>query len=231
MLFRSDLIATYVEKILKKGAKVTVVSSDKDLMQLYKKGVRIFDPMKNKFISEEDIQTKFGVDASKVIDVQSLAGDSSDNVPGVPGIGVKTAAELINKYGTLEKLLKSSGEIKQNKRRETLIENKDKALISKQLVTLMKDAPIDRELSEFKLKEIDKDKLYAFLREMEFNRLLSSVISAYGEPKLSGTLNESKSLEKQQTINNKNYHLIKNSDRSEERRVGKECRSRWSPYH
>jgi DNA polymerase-1 len=162
-------------------------------MQLYKKGVRIFDPMKNKFISEEDIQTKFGVDASKVIDVQSLAGDSSDNVPGVPGIGVKTAAELINKYGTLEKLLKSAGEIKQNKRRETLIENKDKALISKQLVTLMKDAPIDRELDEFKLKEIDKDKLYAFLREMEFNRLLSSVISAYGEPKLSGTLNESKS--------------------------------------
>ena len=86
-----DLIATYVEKILKKGAKVTIVSSDKDLMQLYKKGVRIFDPMKNKFISEEDIHTKFGVDASKVIDVQSLAGDSSDNVPGVPGIGVKTA--------------------------------------------------------------------------------------------------------------------------------------------
>ena len=102
-----DLIATYVEKILKVGAKVTIVSSDKDLMQLYKKGVRIFDPMKNKFISEEDIFTKFGVDASKVIDVQSLAGDSSDNVPGVPGIGVKTAAELINKYGTLEKLLKS----------------------------------------------------------------------------------------------------------------------------
>jgi len=211
-----DLIATYVEKILKKGAKVTIVSSDKDLMQLYKKGVRIFDPMKNKFISEEDIQTKFGVDASKVIDVQSLAGDSSDNVPGVPGIGVKTAAELINKYGTLEKLLKSAGEIKQNKRRETLIENKDKALISKQLVTLMKDAPIDRELDEFKLKEIDKDKLYAFLREMEFNRLLSSVISAYGEPKLSGTPNESKSPEKQQTINNKNYHLIKNSDEIDE---------------
>ena len=101
-----DLIATYVEKILKIGAKVTIVSSDKDLMQLYKKGVRIFDPMKNKFISDEDIFTKFGVDASKVIDVQSLAGDSSDNVPGVPGIGVKNAAELINKYGTLEKLLK-----------------------------------------------------------------------------------------------------------------------------
>ena len=125
-------------------------------MQLYKKGVRIFDPMKNKFISEDDIMNKFGVDASKVVDVQSLAGDSSDNVPGVPGIGVKTAAELINKYGTLEKLLDNAQEIKQNKRRETLIENKDKALISKQLVTLMKDAPIDKELEEFKLKEIDK---------------------------------------------------------------------------
>ena len=130
-----DLIATYVEMILKEGAKVTIVSSDKDLMQLYKKNVRIYDPMKNKFISEEDIKNKFGVGASKVIDVQALAGDSSDNVPGVPGIGVKTAAELINKYGDLEKLLKSAHEIKQNKRRETLIENKDKALISKKLVT------------------------------------------------------------------------------------------------
>ena len=187
-----DLIATYVEKILKKGAKVTIVSSDKDLMQLYKQGVRIFDPMKNKFISEEDIFTKFGVDASKVIDVQSLAGDSSDNIPGVPGIGVKTAAELINKYGTLEKLLKLAHEIKQNKRRETLIENKDKELISKQLVTLMKDDPTNRELSEFKLKNIDKDKLYSFLREMEFNRLLSSVISVYGEPELSGSIKEKK---------------------------------------
>jgi DNA polymerase-1 len=211
-----DLIATYVEKILKIGAKVTIVSSDKDLMQLYKKGVRIFDPMKNKFISEEDIFTKFGVDASKVIDVQSLAGDSSDNVPGVPGIGVKTAAELINKYGTLEKLLKSAGEIKQNKRRETLIENKDKALISKQLVTLMKDAPIDRELEEFRLKEIDKDKLYAFLREMEFNRLLSSVISAYGEPKFENKPSEKESLINQQAINKKNYHLIKNPDEIDE---------------
>ena len=203
-----DLIATYVEKILKKGAKVTIVSSDKDLMQLYKKGVRIFDPMKNKFISEEDIINKFGVDASKVIDVQSLAGDSSDNVPGVPGIGVKTAAELINKYGTLEKLLKSANEIKQNKRRETLIENKDKAIISKQLVTLKQDSPVNRDLSEFELKEIDKNKLYKFLREMEFNRLLSSAISAYGEPKLSSETVEDKLIEKQKPISNKNYFLI-----------------------
>ena len=207
-----DLIATYVDQILKKGAKVTIVSSDKDLMQLYKKGVRIFDPMKNKFITDDDVLKKFGVDASKVIDVQSLAGDSSDNVPGVPGIGVKTAAELINKYGTLENLLKSAHEIKQNKRRETLIENKDKALISKKLVTLDHNSPVDRELSEFKLQNIDKDKLYKFLREMEFNRLLSSAISAYGEPELESNKIETQNLEKQQTVNNKNYYLINSLD-------------------
>jgi DNA polymerase-1 len=205
-----DLIATYTEKILKGGAKVTIVSSDKDLMQLYKKNVRIFDPMKNKFISEEDVQKKFGVNSSKVIDVQSLAGDSSDNVPGVPGIGVKTAAELINKYGDLETLLKSAHEIKQNKRRETLIENKDKALISKKLVTLKNDVPVNIELDEFQLKEIDKDKLYKFLREMEFNRLLSSAISTYGEPSLSSIKKANKSEENQKKINKKEYCLISN---------------------
>ncbi len=203
-----DLIATYVDKILKKGAKATIVSSDKDLMQLFRKDVRIFDPMKNRFISEEDVNNKFGVSPSKVIDVQALAGDSSDNVPGVPGIGVKTAAELINKYGDLEKLLKFAHEIKQNKRRETLIENKDKALISKKLVTLKHDVPVDRDLEEFKLKEIDKDKLYKFLREMEFNRLLSSAISAYGEPSLVGNKINLKRKENQLTINKKGYHLI-----------------------
>ena len=172
-----DLIATYVEQILEKGAKATIVSSDKDLMQLYRKNVRIYDPMKNKFINEEDVQNKFGVEAGKVIDVQALAGDSTDNVPGVPGIGVKTAAELIKEYGNLENLLKNANKIKQNKRRETLIENKDKAIISKKLVTLKKDVPGKNKIEEFELKEIDKQKLYNFLREMEFNRLLSSAIS------------------------------------------------------
>jgi DNA polymerase-1 len=204
-----DLIATYTEQILEKSAKVTIVSSDKDLMQLYKKDVRIFDPMKNKFITPEDINNKFGVDSKKVIDVQALAGDSSDNVPGVPGIGVKTAAELINKYGTLEKLLDKAHEIKQNKRRETLIENKDKAIISKKLVTLKKNVPITISLKDFKLQEVDKDKLYKFLREMEFNRLLSSVISTYGEPKLSSQNINNNAKEKQQTISKKNYYLIK----------------------
>ncbi len=203
-----DLIATYVEQILKKGAKVTIVSSDKDLMQLYKKDVRIFDPMKNKFISSEDVKNKFGVSAEKVIDVQALAGDSSDNVPGVPGIGVKTAAELINKFGNLETLLKSANQIKQNKRRETLIENKDKAIISKKLVTLKHDAPVDRDLTEFKLKEIDRGKLYKFLREMEFNRLLSSAISAYGEPNFNNVKNNLKLKENQKVIDKSAYRLV-----------------------
>ena len=211
-----DLIATYADQILQKGAKVTIVSSDKDLMQLYRKDVRLYDPMKNKFIGPEDIINKFGVDSKKVIDVQSLAGDSSDNVPGVPGIGVKTAAELINKYGTLEKLLDHAHEIKQNKRRETLIDNKDKAIISKKLVTLKKDAPVDRAIEEFKLQEIDKDKLYKFLREMEFNRLLSSAISTYGEPELSNNKIETKPKEKLQLINKNNYHLITDEDQIDE---------------
>ena len=206
-----DLIATYVQQILEIGAKVTIVSSDKDLMQLYKKGVRIYDPMKNKFITEDDVHNKFGVTADKVIDVQSLAGDSSDNVPGVPGIGVKTAAELINKYGNLEKLLEKADEIKQNKRRETILENKEKAIISKKLVTLKKDVPIKEKLENFILKEIDKDKLFNFLREMEFNRLLSSVISLYGEPKFKNevtNLSDNKNTE----INTKNYKLISKID-------------------
>jgi len=204
-----DLIATYTEQILKKGAKVTIVSSDKDLMQLYKKDVRIYDPMKNKFITSKDVVEKFGVDPKKVVDVQSLAGDSSDNVPGVPGIGIKIAAELINKYGTLEKLLSSANEIKQNKRRETIIENKDKAIVSKKLVTLKKDVPVKEKIEEFVFKQIDKDKLYKYLREMEFNRLLSSVISMYGEPSLSSRKIDSVPKEKQKIINKKNYFLIK----------------------
>ena len=207
-----DLIATYCEKILKEGAKVTIVSSDKDLMQLYKKNVRIYDPMKNKFISNEDVLSKFGVDANKVIEVQALAGDSSDNVPGVPGIGVKTAAELINKYGTVEKLLANADEIKQNKRRETILENKEKALISKRLVTLKKDVPIKDKIQDFELKEINKDRLYDFLREMEFNRLLSQVISFYGEVKTSKTKfneNHNSKIEKEYF---KNYKLIKTID-------------------
>ncbi len=207
-----DLIATYVEKILDFGAKVTIVSSDKDLMQLYKKGVRIYDPMKNKFINQDDVQNKFGVTPEKVIDVQSLAGDSTDNVPGVPGIGIKTAAELINQYGTLENLLKNASKIKQNKRRETLINNKDEAIISKKLVTLKKDVPVKNKIEEFVLKSVNQDKLYTFLREMEFNRLLSSAISKYGSTNDPGNKDFEKNLEKTSEIGKKNYQLIKNEN-------------------
>ena len=205
-----DLIATYSEQALKAGAKVTIISSDKDLMQLYRNNVRIYDPMKNKYISNEDINNKFGVKPEKIIDVQSLAGDSSDNVPGVPGIGIKTASELINQFGNLENLLKKTEQVKQNKRRESLISNKDKAIISKKLVTLKKDVPVKNEITEFKLKEIDKDKLYSFLREMEFNRLLSSVISTYGEVNFLNEKKNEKKLNKNQKINSKNYELITN---------------------
>ena len=201
-----DLIATYAKKIIESGAKVTVISSDKDLMQLVSTKIRLFDPMKSRVIGEKEVIEKFGVKPNQVIDVQSLAGDSSDNIPGVPGIGVKTAAELINKYKNLDTLLKKASEIKQNKRRETLIANKDKALLSKQLVTLKDDVPIKNKPNEFLIKKINKDKLYNFLREMEFNRLLSQAISFYGEP---GEKNFSQDkISKPSKINTKQYQKI-----------------------
>ena len=180
-----DLIATYAKKITDAGAKVTVISSDKDLMQLVSDKIRLYDPMKSKVIGEKEVLEKFGVKPSQVIDVQSLAGDSSDNVPGVPGIGVKTAAELINKYKDMDTLLKNASEIPQNKRRETLLENKDKALLSRKLVTLKNDVPVKDDPVSFLFKDVNKKNLFTFLREMEFNRLLSQAISFYGEEKLS----------------------------------------------
>jgi DNA polymerase-1 len=176
-----DLIATYSKQIVEAGAKVTVISSDKDLMQLVSNQVRLYDPMKSKVLGEKEVIEKFGVKPNQVVDVQSLAGDPSDNVPGVPGIGIKTAAELINKYKNLDLLLKKAEEIPQNKRRESLLANKDKALLSRKLVTLKNDVPVREDLNSFILKEIKKEKLYTFLREMEFNRLLSRAISFYGD--------------------------------------------------
>ena len=202
-----DLIATYAKKITEAGAKVTIISSDKDLMQLVSNKVRLFDPMKSRVIGEKEVIEKFGVKPEQVIDVQSLAGDSSDNVPGVPGIGVKTAAELINKYKNLENLLNKSSEIPQNKRRETLMNNKDKALLSKQLVTLKDDVPVKNNPNEFIIQDIDKDKLYEFLREMEFNRLLSQAISFYGEPS-SKDLNKETEVKKISKIDTKSYKSI-----------------------
>ena len=204
-----DLIATYAKMIVDAGAKVTVISSDKDLMQLVSNKTRLYDPMKSKVLGEKEVLEKFGVKPNQVIDVQSLAGDSSDNVPGVPGIGVKTAAELINKYGTLDVLLKNIKEIKQNKRRETLLANKDKAILSKKLVTLKNDVPVKETLESFILKDVEKDKLFNFLRDMEFNRLLSLAISFYGETEKSSTDSKSVKIKKiEQKINTKNYECI-----------------------
>ena len=200
-----DLIATYTDQILKRGAKVTIVSSDKDFMQLFKKNVRIFDPIKNKILNLDDVKNKFGVEPNMIIDVQALVGDPSDNVPGVPGIGVKTAAELINHYKTLENLLNKVEEIKQNKKRESIILNKEKAILSKKLVTLKHDVSVKNTLESLRLKNINKEKLYSFLREMEFNRLLSNVISSYGEPQINLKILP----EKKVKIDTKKYITIK----------------------
>ncbi|MDA7606096.1 DNA polymerase I [Pelagibacteraceae bacterium] len=204
-----DLIATYAKQIVDAGAKVTVISSDKDLMQLVSEKIRLYDPMKNKVLGENEVFEKFGVKPNQVIDVQSLAGDSSDNIPGVPGIGVKTAAELINKYKTLDVLLKNINEIPQNKRRETLLMNKDKAILSKKLVTLKEDVPVKENPEEFIMKNVDREKLFEFLREMEFNRLLSQAISFYGETEAlisNGTSQNKKKFKKD--VNTKNYDCI-----------------------
>ena len=204
-----DLIATYAKQIVKAGAKVTVISSDKDLMQLVSNQVRLYDPMKSKVLGEKEVIEKFGVKPNQVIDVQSLAGDSSDNVPGVPGIGIKTASELINKYKNLDTLLEKAHEIPQNKRRESLIENKDKAILSRKLVTLKDDVPVKEDPSSFILKEIKKEQLYDFLRDMEFNRLLSRAISFYGElGKKDNPTNEMQ--KKNNQINTKIYESIIN---------------------
>ncbi|MDJ0949754.1 MAG: DNA polymerase I [Alphaproteobacteria bacterium] len=176
-----DLIATYAKDAVAKGAKVTIVSSDKDLMQLVGDGVAMHDPMKNRPIGPDEVREKFGVDPDKVVDVQALAGDSSDNVPGVPGIGVKTAADLIGQYGDLETLLARAEEIKQPKRRERLIENAELARVSKQLVTLRDDVPVEWDLEEFALKPRDTDRLIEFLKAQDFKKTLARVEARLAE--------------------------------------------------
>jgi DNA polymerase-1 len=166
-----DLIATYARHAVAAGAKVTIVSSDKDLMQLVNDKITMLDPIKNRPIGADEVREKFGVGPERVIDVQALCGDSVDNVPGVPGIGVKTAAELINLYGDLETLLARAGEIKQPKRRQALIDNQNKARLSKELVKLDDDVPLPCPLSALTIKPLDSEKLLPFLREMEFRAL------------------------------------------------------------
>ncbi len=177
-----DIIATYAKQALEMGGDVTIISSDKDLMQLVRPGVGMLDTMKNKVIGRDEVIEKFGVAPDKVIDVQSLAGDSVDNVPGVPGIGVKTAAELINAYGDLDTLLARASEIKQPKRREKLIEFADQARISRDLVRLKDDVPVLVALDQAGVHEPIADKLLGFLREMEFNTLTKKIAETLGAP-------------------------------------------------
>ncbi|MBM3513145.1 MAG: DNA polymerase I, partial [Alphaproteobacteria bacterium] len=177
-----DLIATYARLAEHAGIDVVVVSGDKDLMQLVRPGVRLRDPMKNKDIGPEQVKEKFGVGPERVIDVQALAGDSTDNVPGVPGIGIKTAAELINHYGDLDTLLKRAGEIKQPKRRENLLANAELARISRQLVTLKDDAPTPAPLEDLVWKAPDQSVLTGFLAEQNFKSLIAKFGGAIPAP-------------------------------------------------
>src|SRR5690349_15212617 len=170
-----DLIATYVREACEAGATATIVASDKDLMQLVSDCVIMFDTMKDRKIGRAEVMEKFGVPPEKVIEVQALIGDSSDNVPGVPGIGVKTAAQLISEYGDLETLLTRAGEIKQDKRRQTLIDNAELARVSKRLVTLDQNVNLEVPVEDLAVHEPDYKNLIAFLKAMEFSTLTRRV--------------------------------------------------------
>ncbi|MDO8884164.1 5'-3' exonuclease H3TH domain-containing protein, partial [Pseudotabrizicola sp.] len=170
-----DIIATLARQAVEAGGACTIISSDKDLMQLVGNGVRMRDPMKDKTIDRDEVIEKFGVGPERVVDVQALAGDSVDNVPGAPGIGLKTAALLINEYGDLETLLDRAAEIKQPKRREALIDNADLIRISKRLVSLDSQVPLDFGLTDLDMRDPDPETLMTFLQEMEFRTLTRRV--------------------------------------------------------
>ncbi|HXF88593.1 MAG TPA: DNA polymerase I [Xanthobacteraceae bacterium] len=175
-----DLIATYARIASEAKATTTIVSSDKDLMQLVNDRVVMYDTMKDKKIGPAEVTERFGVPPEKVIEVQALIGDSTDNVPGVPGIGVKTAAQLISEYGDLETLLKRAAEIKQEKRRQALIEHADEARLSKRLVTLDRHAKLEVPIEDLAVHEPDYRRLIAFLKAMEFNALTRRVAEKAG---------------------------------------------------
>ena len=174
-----DIIATYVELALERNWKTTIISSDKDLMQLVSKNTIMWDTMKNKKIGEEEVLEKFGVYPPSVIDVQALAGDSIDNIPGASGIGVKTASLLINEFGSLNTLLEKAHVIKQPKRREVLINERDKILISKNLVTLKKDVPLEKNLEDFNIESFNPLSLLSFAKKMEFRTLSERIKKDY----------------------------------------------------
>jgi len=174
-----DIIATYCRMAREEGSRVIIVSSDKDMMQLVGDGVTMLDPIKNKPIDAAEVMEKFGVAPDRVIDVQALAGDSVDNVPGVPGIGIKTAAQLITEYGDLDTLLARAGEIKQPKRRESLIQYAEQARISRELVKLRSDAPVPFGLEGIVVRPPNRQKLVGFLEEMEFRSTITRVEAAF----------------------------------------------------
>ncbi|WP_439560922.1 DNA polymerase I [Roseinatronobacter sp.] len=175
-----DIIATLARQAREAGGRVTIISSDKDLMQLVGNGVEMLDAMKNKRIDVDGVIEKFGVAPDRVVDVQALAGDSVDNIPGAPGIGVKTAALLINEYGDLDSLLERAGEIKQPKRRQTLIEHADQIRMSRKLVLLDDNTPLDFSLSDLEVRDPDPTALVDFLNQMEFRTLTRRVADKFG---------------------------------------------------
>ncbi len=175
-----DIIATYAVQARDAGGRVTIISSDKDLMQLVGGGVEMLDAMKNRRIGIDEVEEKFGVGPDRVIDVQSLAGDSVDNIPGAPGIGVKIAALLIQEYGDLDNLLAHAEEIKQPKRRQTLIEKADQIRMSRELVTLKIDVPVSETIDEFEVRELDPDTILKFIAEMEFRTLTTRLAAKLG---------------------------------------------------
>ena len=170
-----DIIATYARIGNEKGWQVSIVSSDKDLMQIVDRNISLIDTMKNKSIGPDEVIEKFGVEPKKVIDVQALAGDSSDNVPGAPGIGIKTAATLINEFGNLENLLKNCHQIKQNKRRETLENFQEQILISKKLVTLKNNVSDIPTIEQLKSTKANVNELIPFLTDLELNKLADRI--------------------------------------------------------
>ena len=182
-----DLIATYAREAEAKGARVTIVSSDKDLMQLVSDRIHMLDTMKNKDIARDEVFEKFGVGPDRVIDIQALAGDSVDNVPGAPGIGVKTAALLINEYGDLDQLLARAEEIKQPKRRQTLIDHADQIRLSRALVTLKDDVPVEIPVEDLAVADPDPATLLNFLEKMEFRTITRRVRETF---EMEGTLDE-----------------------------------------
>ena len=175
-----DIIATLAVQARAAGGRCTIISSDKDLMQLVGDGVEMLDAMKNKTIDRDGVFEKFGVYPERVVDVQALAGDSVDNVPGAPGIGIKTAALLINEYGDLDALLERASEIKQPKRRQTLIDHAEQIRLSRSLVLLDENTPIDFTIDDLEVRDPDADRLLGFLSEMEFRTLSKRVAEVLG---------------------------------------------------